>query len=531
MSASSPPSARLPSPPSPGVRPAAIEFHGIDKRFGSVHANRDIDLTVESGSIHGLVGENGAGKSTLMSILYGFYRADRGEIRVNGRAIDIRTSSQAIAAGIGMVHQQFMLVDTMTVLENVLLGAEGGFGLGAAEKRARAVLRRLAEDYELSIDPDAIVGTLSVGEQQRVEILKTLFRGAEILILDEPTAVLTPSEVEHLFRILRRLQGEGKTVIVITHKLAEIVAVTDEVSVMRRGEIVATWPTRATTVEALAEAMVGRRVLLEVEKGPSLPGPVELAVEGLTVHDERGVTRVDGISFEVRAGEIVGIAGVAGNGQSELLEAITGIRRAGAGHIRLGATDVVDLDPSEIRALGLAHIPEDRHRTGLVLAFSAEENLMLGHQDDPRWAAGLLLDRGALHRAAEAAFAEFDVRPADPSLRTALFSGGNQQKIVLAREIGEAPRVLIVGQPTRGVDIGAVEAIHRRLIALRDAGRAILLVSAELDEIRTLSDRILCMCRGKITGECRPDTSQTEIGLMMAGLATPAGAVRAEAAS
>ncbi len=512
---------RSPSAPAPGAdaRPPAIEFVGIDKRFGATHANRDIHLTIASGSIHGLVGENGAGKSTLMSILYGFYRADRGEIRVNGRTVDIRSSAQAIAAGIGMVHQQFMLVDTMSVLENILLGAEGSFRLAPAEKRARAVLARLARDYDLEVDADAIVGSLSVGEQQRVEILKTLYRGAEILILDEPTAVLTPSEVEHLFRILRRLQGEGKTVVVITHKLKEIKAVTDEVSVMRKGEIVATRPTAETSVEALAEAMVGRRVLLEVEKGPSVPGAVELAVEHLTLKDRRGVLLLDDVSLEVRAGEIVGIAGVAGNGQSELMEVIAGIRRASSGRVRLGATDVTTLDPSEIRDLGLAHIPEDRHRMGLVLAFTAEENLMLGHQDDPRWASGLLLDTAALHHTAEAEFVEFDVRPPDPRLRTALFSGGNQQKIILAREIGEAPEALIVGQPTRGVDIGAIEAIHRRLIALRDAGRAILLVSAELDEIRSLSDRILCMCQGRITGECRPDASEAEIGLMMAGLA------------
>jgi len=502
-----------------GERPPAIEFVGIDKRFGATHANRDIHLSIAAGSIHGLVGENGAGKSTLMSILYGFYRADRGEIRVNGRPIDIRSSAQAIAAGIGMVHQQFMLVDTMTVLENVLLGAEGSFALAPAEKRARAVLARLAADYDLEVDPDAVVGELSVGEQQRVEILKTLYRGAEILILDEPTAVLTPAEVDHLFRILRRLQGEGKTVVVITHKLKEIMAVTDEVSVMRKGEIVADFPTRDTTVEALAEAMVGRRVLLEVEKGPSVPGAVELAVENLTVRDKRGVVLVDGVSLEVRAGEIVGIAGVAGNGQSELLETIAGIRRATSGRIRLGATEITDLDPSEIRDLGLAHIPEDRHRMGLVLAFAAEENLMLGYQNDPRWASGLLLDTHALRAAAEAEFAEFDVRPPEPTLRTALFSGGNQQKIIIAREIGREPKALIVGQPTRGVDIGAIEAIHRRLIAMRDTGRAILLVSAELDEIRSLSDRVLCMCQGRITGECRPETDQNEIGLMMAGLA------------
>jgi len=513
--------------PAASERPPAIEFVGIDKWFGGNHANRDIRLTIAAGSIHGLVGENGAGKSTLMSILYGFYRADRGEIRVNGRPLDIRTSSQAIAAGIGMVHQQFMLVDTMTVLENVLLGAEGSFALRPAEARARAVLARLAADYELEVDPDAVVGDLSVGEQQRVEILKTLYRGAEILILDEPTAVLTPAEVEHLFRILRRLQGEGKTVVVITHKLKEIKAVTDAVSVMRKGEIVATWPTRATSVEALAEAMVGRRVLLEVEKGPSVPGAVELAVEGLTVRDRRGVVVVEDVSLEVRAGEIVGIAGVAGNGQSELMEAIAGIRRSAAGRIRLAGSDIGDLDPSEIRDLGLAHIPEDRHRMGLVLAFTAEENLMLGHQGDARWASGLLLDRRALRATATADFAEFDVRPPEPALRTALFSGGNQQKIILAREIGREPRALIVGQPTRGVDIGAIEAIHRRLIALRDAGRAILLVSAELDEIRSLSDRILCMCQGRITGECRPDASEAEIGLMMAGLGADGGRARA----
>ena len=502
-----------------GERPPAIEFVGIDKRFGTNHANRDINLTIAAGSIHGLVGENGAGKSTLMSILYGFYQADRGEIRVDGRRTAIRSSAQAIAAGIGMVHQQFMLVDTMSVLENVLLGAEGSFLLGSAERRAREVLARLARDYELEVDPDAIVGELSVGEQQRVEILKTLYRGAEILILDEPTAVLTPSEVEHLFRILRRLQGEGKTVVVITHKLKEIKAVTDEVSVMRKGEIVATFPTRDTSVEALAEAMVGRRVLLEVEKGPSVPGAVELSVENLTLKDGRGVVVVDDVSLTVRAGEIVGIAGVAGNGQSELLEAIAGIRHAASGHIRLGTTEITDLDPSEIRDLGLAHIPEDRHRMGLVLAFTAEENLMLGYQSDPRWASGLILDTGALRATAEEEFAEFDVRPPEPTLRTALFSGGNQQKIIIAREIGREPKALIVGQPTRGVDIGAIEAIHRRLIAMRDSGRAILLVSAELDEIRSLSDRVLCMCQGRITGECRPDASEAEIGMMMAGLA------------
>lgn len=503
------------------VPPPAIEFVGIDKRFGAVHANRDIDLAIHAGSIHGLIGENGAGKSTLMSILYGFYRADRGTIRIHGRPVDIRSSADAIAAGIGMVHQQFMLVETMTVLENVLLGAEGSARMAPAEKRARAVLARLAQDYDLAIDADAVVGELSVGEQQRVEILKTLFRGAEILILDEPTAVLTPAEVGHLFRILERLADEGKTVVVITHKLKEIMAITDRVSVMRAGEIVTTTATVDTTVERLAEAMVGRRVLLDVAKGPSVPGAAMLEVDGLGLVDRRGVKLLDRVSLSVRAGEIVGIAGVAGNGQSELLETIAGIRRATGGTIRIAGSDIGDLDPSEIRALGLGHIPEDRHRMGLVLDFAAEENVVLGHQDDPRWAAGLLWDVGAIRRAAERAFADFDVRPADPSLRTALFSGGNQQKIVVAREVAQAPKVLLVGQPTRGVDIGAIEAIHRRLIALRDEGRAILMVSAELDEIRSLADRVLVMCQGRITGECRPETGEAEIGLMMAGLSAP----------
>ena len=500
--------------------PPAIEFIGIDKRFGAVHANRDIDLAIEAGTIHGLVGENGAGKSTLMSILYGFYAADRGEIRLHGRKTTIRSSADAIRQGIGMVHQQFMLVETMSVLENVLLGAEGSPRLAPAEARARAVLKHLADDYELTVDPDALVADLSVGEQQRVEILKTLFRGAEILILDEPTAVLTPAEATHLFRILRRLAEEGKTILLITHKLKEIMAITDRVSVMRAGEIVAEFETAETSVERLAEAMVGRRVLLEVEKGPSVPGEVLLAVEAVGLRDKRGVTVLDRVGFEVRAGEIVGIAGVAGNGQSELIEAIAGIRAPTSGRITVCGRDVVGLGPDEVREAGLAHIPEDRHRMGLVLDFSAEENMLLGHDDDPAWAHGPLLDRAAIRSAARTAFADFDIRPDDPTLRAALFSGGNQQKIVVAREVARTPRVLLVGQPTRGVDIGAIEAIHRRLIALRDQGHAILLVSAELDEIRSLSDRVLAMCQGRITGECRPDVGETEIGLMMAGVAT-----------
>jgi simple sugar transport system ATP-binding protein len=505
-------------PPGRTGQPPAIELVGIDKRFGAVHANKTIDLVVHKGTVHGIVGENGAGKSTLMSILYGFYQADRGQIIVDGREVTIASSQDAIRHGIGMVHQQFMLVDTFTVLENIILGAEGTALVGPAEKRARALLERLARDYDLRVDPDAIVSTLSVGEQQRVEILKALFRGAETLILDEPTAVLTPAEADHLFRILAQLRDEGKTVLLITHKLREILAITDTVSVMRQGEMVVTWKTAETTVERIAEAMVGRRVLLQVAKGAAQPGAVLLSVDRVHVSDHRGVVVVEDATFEVRAGEIVGIAGVAGNGQSELIEAIAGIRTPSEGRIMLDGRDITGVDPARLRDLGLAHLPEDRQKVGLVLPFDGYENVILGYQDDPAYRRGPFLDRAAIVATAKKLFASYDVRPANPSLRAALFSGGNQQKIVCAREIERDPRVLLVGQPTRGVDIGAIEFIHKRLIDMRDRGKAILLVSAELDEIRGLADRILVMCGGRIVGECLPDRPEHEIGLMMAGL-------------
>ena len=508
-----------------GGRPPAIELVGIDKRFGAVQANRDIHLVVQKGTIHGIVGENGAGKSTLMSILYGFYQADRGKILVDGAEVQIRNSQEAIRHGIGMVHQQFMLVDTFSVLENIILGAEGDPLVAKAEARARDLLKRLARDYDLKVDPDAIVSTLSVGEQQRVEILKALFRGAETLILDEPTAVLTPAEADHLFRILAQLRAEGKTILLITHKLREIMAITDTVSVMRQGEMVVTWPTQQVTVENIAEAMVGRRVLLHVAKGASVPGKPMLTVAHVTVKDKRGVTLVDDASFQVRAGEIVGIAGVAGNGQSELIEAIAGIRHPTSGRIEMDGRNITGLDPAELRDLGLAHLPEDRQKVGLVLPFDGLENVILGYQDDPAYANGLFLNRKAIAAAAKSLFAGYDVRPGNPFLRAALFSGGNQQKIVCAREIERDPSVLLVGQPTRGVDIGAIEFIHKRLIDLRDRGKAILLISAELDEIRSLSDRVLVMCGGKIVGEIKPDRPENEIGMMMAGIsAAGAGA-------
>ena len=500
----------------------AIELVGIDKRFGAVHANRAVSLAVPRATIHGIVGENGAGKSTLMSILYGYYRADAGEIRVKGKRVEIHSPQDAIAAGIGMVFQHFMLVDDMTVLENVVLGVEGGFALGEGMARARADLARLAAEYGLAVDPDAIIGDLPVGLQQRVEILKALHRGAEILVLDEPTAVLTPQEADQLFGILRALKREGKTVVLITHKLREILDATDDVTVMRQGAVVATLPTREATQERLAELMVGRKVLLKVDKRPASPGATVLAVEGLRVRDRQGHRRVKDVSFSVRSGEIVGIAGVSNNGQSELLEALAGTLPVEAGRILI-ADQVCGVDGActakDQRERGLGHVPEDRHRQGLVTAFDASESAMLGHHDDPRYGAGILMRRAAVVGECDRLMDEYDVRPRAPRLSTALFSGGNQQKIVLAREMDRSPRVLLVGQPTRGVDIGAIEYIHRRLIELRDRGAGILLVSVELDEILSLADRVLVMFDGTSVGDVpAAGADERRIGLMRAGL-------------
>jgi simple sugar transport system ATP-binding protein len=502
-------------------RPLAIELTGIDKRFGPVHANRAINLQIEKGTVHGIVGENGAGKSTLMSILYGFYQADAGEIRIDGKPTVIHNSQAAIAAGIGMVHQHFMLVENFTVLENIMLGAEGGAVLNRGIGHVRAELKRLEDEYALQVDPDALISRLSVGLQQRVEILKALYRGAEILILDEPTGVLTPAEADHLFRILVQLKAQGKTIVLITHKLREIMAVTDRVSVMRRGEMVGTLKTAETNPAELAEMMVGRRVILRVDKGPAKPGAKVLEVEHLTVKDGRGVTMVDDVSFSVRAGEIVGIAGVAGNGQSELLEAISGIRRAASGRVAISGRPVAvtgHVDAAAVRRLGLAHVPEDRHHMGLVLAFEENENAILGYQSEGVYLNGPFLDIAAIRADAREKIEAYDIRPPDCRLKTANFSGGNQQKIVVAREIEQDPDVLLVGQPTRGVDIGAIEFIHRRIVELRDRGKAILLVSVELDEIRSLSDRILVMFAGRIVGERGAEASENDLGLMMAGI-------------
>ena len=499
------------------AQPHAIELSGINKSFGPVHANKDINLAIRPGTIHGIIGENGAGKSTLMSILYGFYQADSGWIKMKGELTVIPDSQSAINLGIGMVHQHFMLVDNFTVLENIILGAEGGNILNSAMARARAELLRLEEEYGLKVDPDALIQDLPVGLQQRVEILKALFRGADVLILDEPTGVLTPAEADHLFRILEQLKEQGKTILLITHKLREIMAITDEVSVMRRGEMVATRETAKTNPEELAELMVGRRVLLQVEKGDAHPSDVKLDVANVTVRDDRGVDMVKNVSLQVRAGEIVGIAGVAGNGQSELLQAIAGMRTITDGAITLDGKPL-EPDPAYLRQQGLAHVPEDRHHEGLVLPFEENENAVLGYHGDAKFLAGPFLQIDAMREDAVEKIEKYDIRPPNPRLKTANFSGGNQQKIVLAREMERDPVVLLIGQPTRGVDVGAIEFIHRRIIEMRDAGKAVLLVSVELDEIRALSDRVLVMFDGQIVGERSPQTSENELGLLMAGV-------------
>jgi len=501
----------------------AIELKGISKSFGPVQANKDINIAVPRGTIHGIIGENGAGKSTLMSILYGFYKADAGQIIINGNLTAIPDSQSAIRAGIGMVFQHFKLVQNFTVLENVILGAEDGPMLNTSISRARKVLADLAREYELDVDPDALIEDLSVGHQQRVEILKALYRQADILILDEPTGVLTPDEADHLFRILRGLKEQGKTVILITHKLREIMEATDNVSVMRRGTMVATVKTAETSPEALAELMVGRKVLLEVEKAPAKPGDVVLSVKDLRVKDDHGVERLKGVSFDIRAGEILGIAGVAGNGQSELLAALGGMAKA-TGQVTMRGTNLPlsgkGADGQSRRVAGIAHVPEDRHHHGLILDFTAWENIALGYHNDPAYQKNaLFMDNAALIADTEKKMATFDVRPPIASLPAKSFSGGNQQKIVVAREMERHPALLLIGQPTRGVDIGAIEFIHKQIVALRDAGTAVLLVSVELDEIMSLSDRIAVMFDGKLMGERDPDkTDERELGLLMAGM-------------
>jgi ABC-type uncharacterized transport system ATPase subunit len=507
---------------------AAIELKGISKSFGPVQANRDINILVPKGTIHGIIGENGAGKSTLMSILYGFYKADAGQILINGKVTPIPDSQSAIRAGIGMVFQHFKLVQNFTVLENVILGVEDGPLLKSSMSKARKVLADLSREYELDVNPDSLIEDLSVGHQQRVEILKALYRQAEILILDEPTGVLTPDEADHLFRILKGLRDQGKTIILITHKLREIMETTDNVSAMRRGTMVGNVKTSETSPERLAELMVGRKVLLQVDKQPATPGEVMLKIENLRVRDIAGVERLKGISLEIRKGEILGIAGVAGNGQSELLGALGGIQNATGSVTYKGAALPLSgkgADGRTRRDIGIGHIPEDRQVLGLIMDFAAWEDMAFGYHYLPKYQKNAFtMDNEAIKADTVAKMATYDVRPPIATLAAKSFSGGNQQKIVVAREIEADPDVLLIGQPTRGVDIGAIEFIHKEIIAMRDAGKAILLVSVELDEILSLSDRIAVMFDGQIMGFKDPKTTnERELGLLMAGVSGGAG--------
>jgi simple sugar transport system ATP-binding protein len=501
-----------------------LELKDINKSFGHVHANKNINLKINKGTIHGIIGENGAGKSTLMSIVYGLYQADSGSISVSGKEIKLKSPRDSIESGIGMVHQHFMLVENFTVLENIVLGFEGEFVFGQKLKKAKEDLKNLCDTYKLNINLDSIISDLSVGFRQRVEILKSLYRGAEIFILDEPTGVLTPQEVDELFKILRSLKEEGKTIVLITHKLNEIMDLTSEVSVMRQGEVVGHTKTTDTNKEKLAEMMVGRSVLLRLNKAEAKLGDVVFKVDNLTVKDDLDVTRVKNVSLEIRSGEILGLAGVTGNGQTELLEALSGIRKVESGNIYLNDEKISDkdnlLDPRELKEKGLAHVPEDRQRMGLVTDFKAYENLIFGYHDQEPYSKSSILRDGDILSFSRKVMEEYDVRPRSPQLITSNFSGGNQQKIILSRELNENPKILLVGQPTRGVDIGAIEFIHQRLIDMRDKGAAILLVSVELDEVLSLSDRILVMFDGNIVGErTNKDVTDRELGLLMAGVA------------
>ena len=494
----------------------AVTCRGIHKRFGTIRANDGVDLEVERGAVHGIIGENGAGKSTLMGLFYGHFLPDAGEIRIHGGAVCFRSPKDAIAAGIGMVHQHFVLVETFTVLENLLLGCEEGPLLRGGARRVREDLARFAADFDLALDPEAIAGALPVGLRQRLEILRALRSGADILILDEPTAVLTPQESERLFAVLRRLAGEGRTVLLVTHKLKEVLAVTDRVSVMRAGRVVATLDTAATDAENLAELMIGRRP--PTREGRPHPPQAREGREGVSAPvlevEELSGPGLRGVSFSVGAGEIVGIAGVAGNGQSELLASLAGMIPM-RGSMRIAGHEAAALDVDARRSLGLAHIPEDRLGLALIAEFTAEENAILGEQRKPPFAGGWFAAPTAITDAARQRMEEYDVRPVEPKASTLTLSGGNQQKLVCAREMGRKPVYLIVGQPTRGVDIAASDFIHRRLLALRAAGTAILLISADLDEIRALADRILVMEGGRIVGALSPSASERELGLLM----------------
>jgi general nucleoside transport system ATP-binding protein len=504
-----------------------VELRGITKRFPGVVACDGVDLSVEDGEVHALLGENGAGKSTLMNILFGLYRPDEGEILLDGEPLAARSPADSIAAGVGMVHQHFMLVPVFTVAENVILGIEPTGPLGSLDRdEARRRVVELSNTYGLAVDPDATVEDLPVGVQQRVEILKALYRDASCLILDEPTAVLTPSEIDELMDIIRRLAEGGRSIIFISHKLREVTAVANQITVLRGGRVVGTTTPAEADEQALASLMVGREVQLVVDKTPAEPGDEVLEVEDLVVRDDRGQRVVDGITFDVRAGEILAIAGVQGNGQTELIEAICGMRAPESGTVRLAGDDVTGAGPDHLFGAGLAHVPEDRQRDGLIGTFAVSANMVLNQVRKPPFARGLRLNRKAVRQHAGRLVQEFDVRTPSVDVAASTLSGGNQQKVIIAREFFHGDKLLVLSQPTRGLDVGSIQYIHRQVVAKRDVGAAVLLNSSELDEVLALADRIAVIYRGRLVGMVeRSEANRERIGLLMAGAVEQAAEV------
>jgi simple sugar transport system ATP-binding protein len=496
-----------------------LELRGITKRFPGVVANDNVNLSLNTGEVLSLIGENGAGKSTLMSVLYGMYKPDEGEIVIDGTPLVFSSPADAIAAGIGMVHQHFMLVPVFTVAENVVLGVEPTGALGKLNiDEARRLVREISEKYNLDLDPDAVIEDLPVGVQQRVEIVKVLLRDAKVVVFDEPTAVLTPSEIIEFFEIVKTLVSAGRGVVFITHKLKEALKIADRIAVLRRGKVVGEVDPKAATESQIAEMMVGRPVQLTVEKNSAKAGDVVLKVTDLTVLDADGRTHVENVSFEVHAGEIVGIAGVQGNGQTELVEALTGLRKATSGVIALDGKDLTHSNPRERHQMGMAHIPEDRQRQGLVGGLSVAENLVLTRYHDDQFSHGVIVDWEAADAIAETLITEYDIRTPNKETGVGTLSGGNQQKVIVARELSRDLRLTIAAQPTRGVDVGSIEYIHSRIVKERDAGTAVLIVSTELEEVMALSDRLLVMYRGKVVAELDPKkVTPMEVGLYMAG--------------